>query len=311
MKTFILKTLFFSLPVLILAGIMEVLLRNIPNDYSYKKEYLDNHAQEIETLILGSSHSFYGLNPAYFTEKTFNASHLDQYLNFDYAILKKYENSLKNLKNLVIPISYFTMTGRLEASPEAWRIKDYVIYYDLNTVHSIRDYSEVLYHDMVRNLERIVSYYLHGKPSITCSKLGWGVVYHSSQSKNLEHTGKHAARLHTVAHFKYLPKNQKNLTQILEFCKNRDINVVLFTPPASEPYIKYLNRKQLNITIQSAKKISDCYDKCIYINLLSSNQFCSGDFYDGDHLNEIGARKLSLLINDIFQVRFYNKHGLR
>ena len=53
---------------------MEILLENIPNDYSFKKEYLDENSDSIEILVLGSSHSYYGINPIYFHLRAFNAS---------------------------------------------------------------------------------------------------------------------------------------------------------------------------------------------------------------------------------------------
>ena len=71
MRKFITKTIYISLPIIVIAIIMEILLRNIPNDYLFKKKYLDEYSSEIETLILGSSHSLYGFNPEYFTSKTF------------------------------------------------------------------------------------------------------------------------------------------------------------------------------------------------------------------------------------------------
>ena len=58
MKEFLLKILGISLSFLVIAIIMEILIRDIPNDYQLKKEYLNNHANEIETLILGSYNYF-------------------------------------------------------------------------------------------------------------------------------------------------------------------------------------------------------------------------------------------------------------
>ena len=83
------KTIYISLPILVVAILMEILLRNMPNDYLFKKKYLDEHSSEIQTLILGSSHSFYGIDPAYFNSKTFNASHVSQTLNYDLEIFQK------------------------------------------------------------------------------------------------------------------------------------------------------------------------------------------------------------------------------
>ena len=107
----------------------EVVLRNIPNDYIYKKKYLDVYSNEIETLVLGSSHSFYGVNPAFFFKNTFNASHISQSFDYDLEILEKYDGYLGELKTVVIPISYFSLFHKLESGSESWRIKNYIIYY--------------------------------------------------------------------------------------------------------------------------------------------------------------------------------------
>ena len=71
---------------------LELLFRGIPNEYTFKKDYLDLHSNEIETLILGNSHNYYGLNPAYFNDyNTFNAAFTVQRTYFDLEILKKYK----------------------------------------------------------------------------------------------------------------------------------------------------------------------------------------------------------------------------
>ena len=107
MKKFILKTIFFLLPILVLAVIMEISLRAIPNDYKQKRNYMDSHSDEIEVLVLGSSHSLYGINPKYFSQKTYNMAYVSQSLDLDYKILEKYYNRFKNLKTIIVDISYF------------------------------------------------------------------------------------------------------------------------------------------------------------------------------------------------------------
>jgi hypothetical protein len=109
MKKFIIYTLWFILPFVIIAIPMEYMLRQIPNDYKYKKNYLDKHSNEIQTLILGTSHAFYGIDPIYFSTNTFNASNVSQSLRFDFEILKKYQNEFANLETIVLAISYHSL----------------------------------------------------------------------------------------------------------------------------------------------------------------------------------------------------------
>ena len=109
MKKFISKTIFFLLPILVLAVIMEISLRAIPNDYKQKRDYMDSHSDEIEVLVLGSSHSLYGINPKYFSQKTYNMAYVSQSLDLDYKILEKYHNRFKNLKTIIVDISCFSL----------------------------------------------------------------------------------------------------------------------------------------------------------------------------------------------------------
>lgn len=304
MKRFVIKTIYISLPILLVGILMEILLRNTPNDYLFKKQYLDNHSSEIETLILGSSHSFYGFNPEYFSSNTFNASHISQSLNYDFEILKKYQDKFQNLKTIVLPISYFTLFGKLEAGSESWRVKNYVIYYGMNSSKSLIDYSEVLSNRINVNFKRMVSYYLLSNSTISCSNLGWGTNYNSKNAKDLIESGKTAAKRHTrddINSYKYqeiFNDNKLILNSIIQWCKKNNINVLLLTPPAFETYRQNLNSEQLNTTINTTSEICSKYDNCIYENLLSDTNFVALDFFDADHLSEIGAKKLSELINE-------------
>jgi len=181
MTKFIKYVFLFTLPIFILGGSSEYLLRNIPNDYLLKKEFLDENSDSIEVLFLGSSHAFYGINPANISLKSFNASHISQTLDYDFEILKKYDNHWNNLKCIAIPVSYFSLFGRLDKGIESWRVKNYIIYYGMNTSDTLLDYSELLTNSLNLNLRRIDSYYIRGNSEISCSNLGWGFNYNPDQ----------------------------------------------------------------------------------------------------------------------------------
>lgn len=283
---------------------MEFLLRNVPNDYLYKKEYMDLHSAEIETLILGSSHSFYGLNPAYFSSKTFNASHISQSLNYDFAIIQKYQTNLGNLKTIILPISYFTLFYNLEESSESWRMKNYVIYYEINSAEPLIYHSEVLSNRMFVNTRRLVSYYILGKPQTFSTDLGWGTNYKSDNAGDLYVTGKKAASIHskkdinTVENRIIFQNNINIFNNIVQYCKDRNVSLIVLTPPAYITYRQNLNTEQLEATFDSINRITLSYEGCTFLNLLSDTSFLAKDFFDADHLSEIGAEKLSTLINE-------------
>lgn len=303
MKRFLSQIGLFSSPIIALAIVLEILLRGIPNDYRLKRAYLDANASAIETLILGSSHSFYGLDPAYFSSNTFNASHISQSLSYDYAILNRYKDELVNLKTLVIPISYFTLFETLESSSEAWRNKNYAIYYDISLVPSAWEHSEVLRNRLDVSIERLNKYYIEKQPSLTATNLGWGMNYDSNSEIDLEISGRNTAKKHTVVLddeevLKIIQQNKKTLEAIQAWCVAQDITLLLFTPPAHPSYTKNLSPEQLHISTKYLEAICNESSNCQYKPLLDSEVFITEDFYDPDHLSHSGAKKLSRLINE-------------
>ncbi|GHU64438.1 hypothetical protein FACS1894123_09090 [Bacteroidia bacterium] len=139
--------------------------------------------------------------------------------------------------------------------------------------------------------------------SISSSQLGWGTIYNSENAKDLDETGETAAIRHTINDIyspekqKFLGENVSYLDSIIQICQNHNAKVIFVTTPAYKTYREHLNEEQLNIMLKTVNKITNDYSNCTYINLLADSTFVSTDYYDADHLSEIGAEKLSLLIN--------------
>lgn len=289
----------FTLPIFIFGVSSEYLLRKIPNDYLFKKEFLDKNSDNIEVLFLGSSHAFYGINPANFSSNSFNASHISQSLDYDIEILKKYSKHWSKLRCIAIPISYFSLFGRLETGIESWRVKNYTIYYGITTSDKIINYSEALSNKLIVNIRRLASYYIRGNSSISCSNLGWGLNYNSKDKRDLNETGKIAAKRHSKKDDKYFTENIKVLESIIEFAKNKGVKVFFYTPPAYHTYTENLDNLQLNQTINTLINVASKYDNVTYQNFLLDSSFSAIDFFDADHLDEIGAKKLTSKIDTL------------
>jgi hypothetical protein len=75
--------------------------------------------------------------------------------------------------------------------------------------------------------------------------------------------------------------------------------VLLFTSPAYKTYVQYFESKYINNLISAATKIANSYKNAVYVNFLNDKSFDEKDYFDADHLNEIGAKKLSLKIDSI------------
>lgn len=309
MKRFIIRTLFFLAPILIIGIVLEVSIRNIPNDYKYKKEYLDENAGQIQTLILGSSETFRGVNPDYFSSKAFNAANNAQSLEYDYKILDMYKDNLKSLNTLIIPISYPSYYFNLKSSKGSRRIKYYNIYFGMTSSLDLTEYSEVLSNKIKYSYQNFVTYYIKGNTLISCSRLGW--TDHQKEDAldlidtGLKAAGNHSMDISTAKAEKDFAENLSYLESIIQWAAANNVEVILFTPPAYKSYTEALNPDQLHITIETSENIAAKYDNCIYLNLQTDPNFKMEDFYDANHLSGIGAQKLSLLL-DKKQVELLN-----
>jgi hypothetical protein len=297
MRAFLLSIAKFFIPILLLLGVMETLLRRIPNDYQKKRDFLDKHANEIEILCLGNSHGYYDLNPVYFDKPSFNAAYVSQTLDYDYRIFNKYRNRFKKLRTIIIPISYSSYYVRLEDSIESWRVKNYIINYGFVGSINFKDYFEIFSNRFITSLSRLNNYYILHNKEITCSDNGFGIISESEIKMDIEKSSIEAAKRHTVADYKFFEANSRLVEKIIGDASLNDIHVILFTPPAWSTYRMNLDTTQLIKSTEFSTRLSKKYKVVVFKSFISDSAFTRYDFFDGDHLNSSGAKKLTKKIN--------------
>ena len=301
MKNLLYKIYFIFLLLLITGIIIEVLIRMIPNEYIYKKQYLDNESERIEILFLGASDAECGFNPTYTLRRSFNASHPAQTIDYSYEIIKKYENEWSELKYIVLAVSYPSLFFQLgQASFEGFRIKDYTLYYKIRIYKKLKYYAEIFNGRILSQMARLFRYYIRKQDEIHCSDKGWYVTYYSPPRDSLIKSGMNRAKILTI------PQNEQrfdemksSLDSIIYFSKRNKFKVILCTPPVHESYSDNFNKYQYYKTINTYNEIARENKNCTYINLLKDSRFKDEDFLDGDHLNGNGAKKLTLIIDSI------------
>jgi hypothetical protein len=296
MKRFIRKTVLFILPLVILISPMEPLLRNIPNDYSYKMEYLTNNSNNITKLFLGNSHAFSGINPDYISGNSFNAGHLLQTIDLDYKILTKFDYNWEKLKIITIPIDYATLFASYKFRDDAYK-KNYNIYYKMHLSYSLPSNFELLSLRFRSNLKNIYAYYFCDTSFVTCSKLG----YFNNKGKkfDLVESGKKTALRYTIKDLSELDNNLNILEKFIDFATKNNIKILFYTSPAYKTFVSNIDKSQMITTFEKMTKIANNNSNCTYINFFEDARFTSDDFRDCHHLNTDGATKFSLIMNDL------------
>ena len=284
----------------------EYLLRNIPNDYSYKKKYLDDNAEKLEVLFLGNSHIYYGIDPTLIKTASFNAAHIAQPIDFDVEILNKYKKKLTKLKYIILPVDYFSFYNRLENGKEKWRKKNYNIYYGFNKGYNPYNYFEILNGPIRINYNRLELNTALNKPYLYCNDLGWG-KYNSKFNKNLVQSARQESALHKAPNSRFYHSSIELLKSLISYSQNIHATLILITCPVHKEYLKNIDSNQMNNTIDVAAYLSQHYSNVLYYNFLNDNSFSDIEFYDADHMNEKGARRFTFKIDSIIQTIENNK----
>jgi len=298
-KRFVLKSVIFFIPLLLGLGCLELLVRRIPNEYSFKWKTIDMRCSDIETLVLGNSQLFYGVDTDVLGPTAFNMANVSQTLKYDDYVVTCFGAHLTRLRQVILPLSYFSLVSSLESGDEAWRGKNYRIYWKHPDGWPIQRNMEIL-NGTALVIKRIYGFYLRGNTGITCSATGFGLTYRCDRRPaNWESTGAAAARRHTVRvhDTKILRENVSHVKSIIEKCRAKGVHVTLVLPPAWETYAEKLDPSQLQAAIITGEELAR-EPGVTYVNLLQDPRFTADDFYDADHLNEVGARKLARLLTE-------------
>lgn len=303
MKSFIIQLLIFVSPLVVGAIVIEVVLRQIPNDYSYKFNFLTEQGEEVETLILGSSHAVYGVYPDTFSSLAFNAAHVSQTLHYDYVILSQVIEALPDLRTLIVPVSYFSFRTSLEHSAESWRIKNYHLYYDCEDCDKSWNHRlEIVNGAFSANLRRSWNWLRNKQDEVNSTRLGYGTKHINKPDGDLQATAALAAERHTHDSDEFVAENQKYLTKLIELARKKGVKVVLLTMPGSSYYRELLEENQLQEMREICQQWATNPD-ISYLDLLDDTSFQDEDFRDGDHLNLQGAVKLSQYVDSVIALR--------
>lgn len=303
MRRFIKSLLIFSCPIIFVAIISEISLRNIPNDYTLKSDFLNINSTKIETLILGNSHAYRGFNPKYFSDRTFNASNVSQTIDYDYMIFQEHKKEFQNLKNIICTISYNTYFDRLKMGKSSWRIKNYNIYFGLNPFMDF----ELTSNNLKHNFNRLKNFYLNDKSSIKCDAQGFAPFKGTIDDKKFDQSCINASKRHHKKNNTYLQENIKYVSDIAVFSKKNNINLFLISPPVSKCYNLKLHTDQYSEMVRLSDSIASEYMNCTYVNMMQDSLFKKNDFHNADHLNDSGASKLSVMVNKFLSVNKYEQ----
>lgn len=300
MPRFLKNITIFAIPVLIFLFGLEIYMRSMPNEYRYKAQWMEQHADSVETLILGSSKAYYGFRPDCFSSPTFNLATISGRPDYDYYVLEKYIDKTPQLKTVIYPVFYeIFFDPPFEDCVEWPRATYYKLYWDCPRHNFFSKYNlEISSLFAVKTkLDEFKTF--NGE---TCDSLGYGLQMTTKylDNKNLSSMEEllHTLKRHTAKDFTYEHFNYGYVEKIAKLCQQKKVRLLLVSTPCMKEYIDLCDKKQYERFKALTKKLIADYN-LDYYDFTNSSAFTKDDFFDSNHLNENGAKKLSSMIDTI------------
>ncbi len=250
-------------------------------------------------MVLGSSHAFYGVNTDLIPNAA-NAANSAQTPKYDEYIFQKFAPDMPALKTVLIPLSYFTLFFDIDRKSE--RNRFYTIYWHKKSA-AIKNSFEISGGTALA-FKRIIRYYFSKARRLPCSPTGFasGITPPKQIEQLLQESGPVNAKMHTET-----DKNPEEIAlkkecfrNIIKYCADKSIKVIVFIPPAWESYRNSLDPSQLQETLNFAEELTD-YPNVTFLDLLEDNRFQAEDYSDADHMNPNGAEKLTKILFEFTQ----------
>lgn len=245
MKRFLRHIALFVLPLLLIAVVMEFVAEAIPNSYTYKRDYMEQQGAQIQTLILGSSNAYDGLNPSVLPY-AFNLANSSQTLEDDYRLLAKYIDSMDSLQTVIVGLGYHSLGAMTEDNRRTY----YTIYMDLYPRWPLSKYSfEVCNPEMM--VKKIIKYAV-SRDVTRCDSLGQrvghtkeaavsGAEWWNKDVQSLVDNDRMVVGKWSMA----IEENTRYLCAIVDLCNAHNVKPVIVQMPVMEGYKNLLPAEQV------------------------------------------------------------------
>jgi hypothetical protein len=305
MKHFLIRFLYFCLPVLVIIIAFELVIRNGKNTFTLKAKHF-NELSTVDVVVLGSSHNQSAINPHYLQWSSANLAYGSQDLFLDLQLLKKTLEQNKKPKVVVAEFAYHTLFRANRSN--YWRNGLYEYFYHLQLPNTNFLSRNILISSNLKFFKQyLLQEFLRKNKNKELNRWGYDETDMAGLYQDLNYdttkigylsSQRLKERVPQDVEKKILDKNIACLSDIVELCKTNDVRLILLTPPVYKTYRRLYSQENVRTRDSVMTGIQKKLPNVVWLNFENSNLFTVADFKNDDHLNSQGANKLSLLLND-------------
>jgi hypothetical protein len=296
-----LRLLVFGLPLLLVWAGLECWTARMPDSYSIKYRNLAAHADEIDTLILGSSVADYGIAPQYLPGTAYNLANMAESLYYDDRLGTAVLPELPRLRRVIIAVNDLSLFYDMRYEklreyeyyrqwhipPPSWGDRLDLRMWSAVALRSPSVAVQSFYHALLRAS--------HGKglkppqPWPAIASDGWSPRADTDPAR-LEPAVVDRKLLYEELsmHRSDEANNLESLSHLLSLLRSHHIEVVLVVPPVWPQYAARMNKEFWDRAQRDLRGLAAKYD-ARYFSFLVSPQLGPADFLDADHLSRQGA----------------------
>jgi hypothetical protein len=306
MKKFIITLTCFSALLLLMCAVIEVGLLFRPNVYAYKRQYMENHLNDIRVLLLGSSHVEEAVKPELIGEGTFNLAISARLKEYDAALAEMYVPRMEKLEVLVMPVDYtnFFFNREIPDKPSGQAGVNLVstcrcmhTKYMGTRIDPIWYWSEILNSKL-----NFMSRFWNSNTQVLqeCDSLGYIKLDVKDRKIGWETKARPALLSPDLPideeAYQELWQVYESVAQITH---KKGVRFVLFVSPVYETYKERITDTMYQDMLQFVEKLQQKYPNVEFYNFLYADGFLPEDFNDSSHLTDTGAVKLSKMLSGV------------
>lgn len=309
MKNFIKNSVVFGLLVIAACVVLELLLLTRPNIYSYKREYVERHLDDISVLLMGNSHIEEALVPELLGDSVFNFAISGKEWNCDAELAQRYLPKMNHLRIVVLPFSYeyfeFGRTRDRGSTPQAKKRTN--TFRCMQTKYlGIRQYGWRYWSEILNSSENYMNRLFFGQRTRDfCDSLGFVKLGVQGRSPYWQWQ-----RLPQIVDSN-MPQDEKAFKEfvrghdtIAKLCCEQGAKLILVSAPVYQTYQYLISDVVLHEMKRVADSLNTLYHNVEYYNFFFAEGFDDEDFYDSGHLTETGAIKFSKMLADTLSLHF-------